>query len=242
MKKVLCLFLSTVLLLLMTACTTDTSTTTYYSTVESEAPTTAPTCNHEYSAATCSAPQTCKHCGITNGEKLEHNWQEATCTSPKKCKTCNETEGSISSCKNNGNGLCVYCGQDLFLNNIKNNVTVKLIIPSIGANDNYYLTVDYANNTESTIVLDCFVSGNGKLCYNSDVSDFALQSGTGLPINYYRGITTGSRYEAKYKDMYLDNSSLAYTNIDTNGKTVYVKFGVNGIVDAGYSLQDIGIY
>ena len=50
-------------------------------------------CEHEWYAATCSAPKTCQLCGETEGETLPHTWQDATCTQAKTCTVCNATEG-----------------------------------------------------------------------------------------------------------------------------------------------------
>ena len=55
----------------------------------------APTqCSHDYRAATCFRPATCKLCGETQGEALGHDWKAATCTEPRICKTCDSSEGS----------------------------------------------------------------------------------------------------------------------------------------------------
>ena len=51
-------------------------------------------CQHEWYAATCTAPKTCSLCGETEGEPLPHTWQEATCTKAKTCTVCEITEGS----------------------------------------------------------------------------------------------------------------------------------------------------
>ena len=54
-----------------------------------------PARNHDWSAATCSTPKTCKRegCGATEGTALGHSWQEATCDAPKQCKNCKTVEG-----------------------------------------------------------------------------------------------------------------------------------------------------
>ena len=56
-------------------------------------------CDHEWYAASCSAPKTCSLCGATEGEALPHTWQEATCTTPKTCSVCKATEGSVAAHK-----------------------------------------------------------------------------------------------------------------------------------------------
>ena len=67
------------------------------------APKTCKTCNatsgsttpHNWKAATCQAPKTCTTCGKTEGSAASHDWKSATCTAPKTCKTCGKTEGSV---------------------------------------------------------------------------------------------------------------------------------------------------
>ena len=48
---------------------------------------------HEWTPATCEAPETCAKCGTMRGEKGEHDWVEASCKAPKTCSVCRETEG-----------------------------------------------------------------------------------------------------------------------------------------------------
>ena len=50
---------------------------------------------HSWTEATCTASKTCKRdgCGATEGEALGHDWVEADCTTPKTCKTCGTTQG-----------------------------------------------------------------------------------------------------------------------------------------------------
>ena len=50
-------------------------------------------CEHEWEAATCLEPKTCKLCGITDGGISDHMWQEATCTQPRTCPDCGISEG-----------------------------------------------------------------------------------------------------------------------------------------------------
>jgi len=55
---------------------------------------TAGGCQHDWKAATCTAPKTCKLCGETEGNVLAHSWIDATCTAPKTCSACKLTQGS----------------------------------------------------------------------------------------------------------------------------------------------------
>ena len=72
MKKLICIFILTVVVLLSS-------------------------CGHKHTwiDATCTQPKTCSECGQTEGEALGHDWTEATHQSPKTCKRCGETKGGV---------------------------------------------------------------------------------------------------------------------------------------------------
>ena len=59
---------------------------------------TIPALGHDFAAATCTAPKTCKRdsCTATEGTALGHDFAAATCTAPKTCKRdgCTTTEGT----------------------------------------------------------------------------------------------------------------------------------------------------
>ncbi len=196
---------------------------------------------HVWAAATCTEPKTCSVCSETNGSANGHNWVDATCQSPKTCSACNETEGSVENHQDSGNGLCSYCKQDMLLIELQNGFNVQLIIPTVGGL-NGYATAKYTNQTKYSISVDnTFLSANGKLLYNSSAK-FTLEPGYYATVTYFRAIIASQRYDDKYKDLYLDNNSLAHISFQVSEKTVFVKFGVNGPVAFGYSLNDIGIY
>ena len=50
-------------------------------------------CKHEWDAATCTAPKTCKLCSATEGEALGHTGGTATCAEQAKCSRCNTAYG-----------------------------------------------------------------------------------------------------------------------------------------------------
>ncbi len=86
---------------------------------EEEQGNTVTVCDHNWTAATCTAPKTCTECGKQQGPKANHTWaggdcvtpatcsvcqqkgdepaghtwSDATCTAPKTCTTCKITEG-----------------------------------------------------------------------------------------------------------------------------------------------------
>lgn len=98
------------------------------------------TTKHNYKAATCTKPKTCKVCGVTSGKKLGHNYAAATCTKPKTCKNCGATSGSAlghkyskvktvkATVSKNGYILteCSVCGTDKSKTTIYAAKTVKL--------------------------------------------------------------------------------------------------------------------
>lgn len=196
---------------------------------------------HTWMNATCTTAQTCSKCGETMGAALGHSWEEATCTEPKHCSICNDTQGAIGDHYDNGKGICKYCNQDILLLEMQEGFDVRLIIPTVGGM-NAYCTVKYSNNTKHAISSDMtFLSANGKVLYNSEAI-FTLQPNYYATATYYRSILPSDRYNSKHYDLYLDNNSLAYTNVTVDGKTIFVRFGANGPVAFGYSLADIGVY
>lgn len=50
-------------------------------------------CKHDFTEATCEAPQTCKECGKTEGEALGHDWLDATCEESEHCSRCDMKRG-----------------------------------------------------------------------------------------------------------------------------------------------------
>ena len=50
---------------------------------------------HNFVAATCTKPRTCKDCGETEGEPLGHDFLPASCTQPSRCSRCLKSEGSV---------------------------------------------------------------------------------------------------------------------------------------------------
>ena len=48
---------------------------------------------HDWTAATCTDPKTCKICGISEGDPLGHSWTDATCTEASVCQVCGVQDG-----------------------------------------------------------------------------------------------------------------------------------------------------
>lgn len=49
--------------------------------------------NHTFTAATCTEPETCTRCGMTQGEPLGHVYSDPTCTEREICMRCGERSG-----------------------------------------------------------------------------------------------------------------------------------------------------
>lgn len=56
-------------------------------------------CIHDWKAATCTAPKTCKLCNAKEGSVAGHKWVNATCKAPKTCSVCKKTSGSVADHK-----------------------------------------------------------------------------------------------------------------------------------------------
>ena len=52
-----------------------------------------PECEHQWTEATCTAPQLCSLCGERKGSLIPHNLVDATCTEAKTCTMCHQTWG-----------------------------------------------------------------------------------------------------------------------------------------------------
>ena len=193
--------------------------------------------SHSWMAATCTNPSTCSSCGETEGSAKGHSWKAATCTAPKTCGICHATTGTVSAHVDNGKGKCTKCGKDLFWDAVKAGLDIKLVIPSVGTTNKYF-TVVYVNETGYDAYLSAFTYANGKGGYRKEADNFLLKNGMMIDVAYYEGMNL--LYSSK--SIYLDNNSQANTQLKINGKDVFVKFNVNGIVAIGASEREIGVY
>ncbi len=190
---------------------------------------------HSYSNATCTEAKQCTRCGKTSGSALGHKWVNATCQTPKKCTRCGVTEGNKTDHDMNTKGICSSCGKDVFAEFVKENLSIQLIIPSVGASDNYYCEVKFINHTGYTITLNSHVYANGKGCVNLEAGDYTLETDYSVKVSFYRSIVPENRWDKKYQDMYLDNNSTATTSIEINGRYANIRFGINGTIDVEYT-------
>lgn len=51
---------------------------------------------HNWTAKTCTSPETCSKCNATRGSAMGHFWEEATCEHPQTCRYCGITQGSVA--------------------------------------------------------------------------------------------------------------------------------------------------
>lgn len=85
-------------------------------------------CFHKWEPATCTEPEICSICGVTQGAATGHDWTVATCTMPMTCKICDEHYGKAlghkveewtveldSTCAEEGVqvGICTVCGGEV---------------------------------------------------------------------------------------------------------------------------------
>ena len=90
LKRTLTILLAVVTLLSVTACGKKKTPAP-----ETEDRTVSYTQDHEHDwlAATCTEPETCRSCGLEQGVSLGHDWLDATCTEPETCERCGEMRG-----------------------------------------------------------------------------------------------------------------------------------------------------
>ncbi len=194
---------------------------------------------HAWKNATCTQAKTCTVCGLTSGAALGHSWKNATCKSPQYCTVCNQTKGQKSDHIDNGSGLCKFCNQDIFLLNFKKDISIRLIIPTVGSYNNR-CQVEFINKSNSDLTLWRFVFANGSGCDN--YSDEVAKGGYKTVVTYFTAPLSSERYNPKYNDMYLDNNSDAHTYVTWKGKEVCIKFDTKEITAIGYTFADIGVY
>ena len=256
MKKVLSVVLALIICLYLCACAVQTPPTVQANCTHSWKPATctepqmcklcglsqgAPF-GHQWNAATCTTAQECTICGQTKGTAKGHQWNSATCTAPKTCTICGTSEGGKGKHKENAQGKCQYCNEDMLLLNVKENLILTLIVPSVGSSKNYYCQVEYINHTGKDVLLASTIYPNGTFCQNSSAYEHVLEDGYKCSVSYFRSLIWEDRYNDKYKDMYLDNDSLAWTTVQINDTIVFIKFGTQGIIKVGYSASEIGEY
>ena len=114
MRKTIAVLIAITLLFTMPACTLGNDypgTESASGTTDNNPATTDTVHTHIWEDATCTSPQKCAECGVTEGNALAHSWIDANCTTPKTCSACGETTGS-SAPHNFANGKCTICGKD----------------------------------------------------------------------------------------------------------------------------------
>ena len=113
-------------------------------------------CIHQFEIATCTSPQVCKKCGITQGTSTEHTFGEwsiskkASCTikgiEVRKCVNCDEKETREIAASHNFVGIkcsnCSACSVDILKLNTpykdKNGLTVTLNSYTVTEQSGYY--------------------------------------------------------------------------------------------------------
>lgn len=73
--------------------------------------------SHDWIAASCEKPKTCRNCGITEGSALGHTGGYATCTTRARCDICHAFYGTVDKTKCRGGSatctelaVCEVCG------------------------------------------------------------------------------------------------------------------------------------
>lgn len=121
----------------------------------------APSCNHNYTEATCTEPQVCTLCDAFGAPPAGHDWSYATCTTPETCSVCGETSGEAF-----GHDIlltkCQYCDEIEDFSCIAKSYT------------NLY-AYDLMNATREYDVQNLSISSDGILSFTFNGKDYQLQ-------------------------------------------------------------------
>ena len=61
-----------------------------------------PAAGHDWAAATCTTPKTCKVCKVTEGDSLGHTGGTANCHAKAVCEVCKQEYGTVDATKHDG--------------------------------------------------------------------------------------------------------------------------------------------
>lgn len=114
--------------------------------------TTTPSHTHTFSKATCTEPSKCT-CGTTQGSALGHDWKAATCKAPKTCKTCGVTEGEKGEHSYSG-GKCTVCGVSNTLNPKKDLDTSKEYVGNLKVSGDMLVGGALQFDSEACVVVE----------------------------------------------------------------------------------------
>lgn len=153
-----------------------------------------PSCEHEWTEATCITPKTCSKCGKTVGTSLGHDykgmtcttdgkctrcgdiqkttghsWLDADCEKPKTCRICEKTEGKALG-HTTDVGICERCGKDLF-KPISNSGYGDSAISDIKVGSGLY-TINLTHNGSSNFIVHLYDESGDKELLVNEIGDY----------------------------------------------------------------------
>ena len=193
------------------------------------------TADHNFAAATCSAPQTCTGCGATTGEAVAnaHGWNAATCVLPKTCKHCGLTEGDVLghemvAASFGKPAACKRCGATdiniVVLENALINTNVNLPTKAIKSDNSGYYDVTWS--VVSAGATNAAINGNTLKATNSGTATIRATTEIGYKdyVVSFKGsetidISLGSITVSKKNDKQLN---VSYAGFEGGSKDYYI--------------------
>ena len=170
--------------------------------------------SHDWIAASCEKPKTCRSCGITEGSALGHTGGYATCTTRARCDVCHAPYGTVDKTKCRGGSatctelaVCEVCGDTYgTYSDVHTGEEEWIKLPG-GKHCSKY---SCCGKSGSEPVAHSLTEGNCPLCgYNPQIpteSKTAEQGAKGVTISLSLkdnpGIT-GMQIKIEYDDTYL---------------------------------------
>lgn len=169
---------------------------------------------HDWIAASCEKPKTCRACGITDGTALGHTGGYATCTTRARCDVCHASYGTVDKTKCRGGSatctelaVCDVCGESYGTYSDVHTASEEWVKLPGGK---HYSKYSCCENPASEPVSHSLTEGNCPFCgYNPQIpteSKTAAQGAKGVTISLSvkdnPGIT-GMQIKIEYNDTYL---------------------------------------
>ena len=154
-------------------------------------------CNHEWSSATCSAPEICRLCNAERGEinPSAHKWSGATMSESSKCLICGEEDlfgWPISTSKIMGTweALCYYSDGE-FVSGTVSKLEARFVTDGTGyikqAGDKYIINWSFDKEDDDMLLYKVKMDGDTRaLGYITDpTSDYYGKLMLCLDSNFY---------------------------------------------------------
>ncbi len=142
---------------------------------------------HNYAAATCTKPKTCKVCGATSGKALGHKWNSGKVTKKATCKATGVKTYTCSVCKGTKTETIAKSKNHTYSNSCDTKCNVCSAKRSI-------------THTYKNIITKATLTKNGKISYKCSVCGYTSSKTTAIKkIKSVKLSSTSYTYNGKVK-------------------------------------------